>query len=305
MDRLRPILWMVPASWFVLVSAIRLSSLLPTLPGYDGMLYRDATVRWLQGGDPWAVPADGAVFGAPPPTLIAMLPFAALPADVARVVLVGLGVIASVWLIRRLQLPLWWLAFPPLVDGVYIANPHVFVVPLLVAGAGPIAVAVKVYSGVVLALLFRWRAIAVTALIVVMTVPFLPWSLFLDRWPAVNDALASQSGGGGLSALATPLLVPVALVAALLLGRERLAWWAVPVFWPYTQWYYASMVLPVATPLAAMALAAPVRGATTVAIVLAVVELWWARRDSTSRDRDHDGANTAPALARTTRRRFQ
>jgi predicted cobalt transporter CbtA len=34
-------------------------------------------------------------------------------------------------MIRRLRLPIWWLAFPPLVDGVYIANPHVFVVPLI------------------------------------------------------------------------------------------------------------------------------------------------------------------------------
>ena len=78
--------------------------------------------------------------------------------------------------------------------------------------------------------------------------------------------------------LATPLLLPIALVAAFFLGRERLAWWSVPVFWPYTQWYYASMVLPVATPFAAIALATPVRGATTVAIVVAVIELTWARR---------------------------
>ena len=277
-EQFRPILWLIPASWFVVISSIRLSSLLPTLPGYDGMLYREATVRWLAGGDPWALPAGGAVFGAPPPTLLAMLPLAALPPDVARVVLVYLGIVASVWLIRRLRLPLWWLAFPPLVDGVYIANPHVFVVPLLVAGAGPVAVFVKVYAGAVLALLLRWRALVVAAIAVLATAPFLPWSLFFQRWPEVNAALASQSGGGGLSVLATPILLPVAIVAALLIGRERLAWWSVPVFWPYTQWYYASMVLPVATPLAAVALATPIRGATTVAIVLAVIELAWQRR---------------------------
>lgn len=276
-DRIRPIAWMVPASWFVIVSAIRLSVLLQFQPGYDGMLYRTATLRWLAGGDPWTLNTSDAVFGAPPPTLLAMLPFALLPDVIARVAIVGLGVLASIWLIRRLRLPMWWLAFPPLVDGLYIGNPHVFVVPLLVAGAGPLAVLAKVYAGPVLVLLLRWRAIALTAAIVLVTAPFLPWASFVERWPEVSAALASQSGGGGLSALATPWLVPIAALAAILIGRRRFAWWSVPVFWPYTQWYYATMVLPVATPLAAMALAAPVRGATTLAIVLAVVELAWQR----------------------------
>src|SRR5205814_5270188 len=124
-----------------------------------------ATVRWLAGGDPWALRAGDAVFGAPPPTLLAMLPFAMLPADIARVALVLLGVAASAWAIRRLELPLWWLAFPPLVDGLYIANPHVFIVPLLIAGAGPIAIFVKIYAGVAPALLLQWRVLVVAAVL--------------------------------------------------------------------------------------------------------------------------------------------
>ena len=277
--RLRPVLWILLPAWFATISAIRLSVLVSLSgPGYDGMLYRDATVRWLAGGDPWSATTGYALFGAPPPTLIAMLPFALLPEALARIALVGLGVAASVWLIRRLRLPLWWLAFPPLVDGMYIANPHVFVVPLLVAGAAPLAIFVKVYAGAVPALLLRWRALLVTAILVIATVPFLPWASFIQRWPQVSAALASQSGGGGLSALATPRLLPIAIAAALYLGRTRLAWWAVPAFWPYTQWYYSSMILPVATPLAAAALAVPVQGATTVGIVLAAVELAWLRR---------------------------
>jgi hypothetical protein len=78
--------------------------------------------------------------------------------------------------------------------------------------------------------------------------------------------------------LATPLLIPIALLAAVVIGRERLAWWVVPVFWPYTQWYYATLVLPVATPLAAIALSVPVPGATAVAIVVAALEANWSRR---------------------------
>ena len=278
LSRLRQRLWIVAPVWFISLSALRLSVLIPTTPGYDGMLYRDATLRWLSGGDPWALRSGDAVFGAPPPTFIAMLPFAVLPEAIARIALVGLGILASIWVIRRLRMPIWWLAFPPLVDGLYIANPHVFVVPLLVAGAGPLAIFVKVYAGAVPALLLRWRVLAVTAALVLVTAPFLPWALFIERWPQVSAALASQSGSGGLSVLATPFLLPVAVVAAFLIGRERLAWWSVPVFWPYTQWYYASMVLPVATPLAAIALSVPVRGATTLAIVIAVIEVVYLRR---------------------------
>ena len=40
------------------------------------------------------------------------------------------------------------------------------------------------------------------------------------------------------------------------------------MFWPYTQWYYASMVLPVATPLAAIALAG--------LLLQRAVGWWWA-----------------------------
>ena len=293
-SRLRRVLWVVVPAWFVTISAIRLTVLTETLPGYDGLLYRDAALRWLAGGDPWALDTGVAVFGAPPPTLLAMLPFAIVPDALARIAIVGSGVLASVWVVRRLRLPLWWLAFPPLVDGMYIANPHVFVVPLLIAGAGPLAVFFKVYAGAVPALLLRWQTIAVTAGLVVVTLPFLPWTLFFERWPDVSAALASQSGGGGLSVLATPILLPVAIAAAIFIGRKWLAWWAVPVFWPYTQWYYSSMVLPVATPLAAMALAVPVQGATTVAIVLAAIEVGHRRRRGSLDDPLRPQSNPEP-----------
>ncbi len=221
LGRFRRIVWLIVPAWFVIVSAIRLSALVPTTPGYDGMLYRDATLRWLDGGNPWAIPANGAVFGAPPPTLLAMLPFALVPEPVARISLVLLGVMASVWLIRRLRLPLWWLAFPPLVDGLYIANPHVFVAPLIVAGAGPLAVVTKVYAAPILVLLLRWRALVITASFFVLTAPFLPWTQFIDHWAEINAALASQSRGG-LSVTATLWLLPMALVAAALVDRARL-----------------------------------------------------------------------------------
>jgi hypothetical protein len=189
-----------------------------------------------------------------------------------------LGVLASVWMIRRLNLPIWWLAFPPLVDGLYIGNPHVFVAPLLVAGLAPVAGFLKVYALAVPALRLDLRALVITAVLFVITIPLLPWGQFIAEYPQISDALRRQAGGTGLSVLGTPLLLPVALGAAILVGRERLAWLSVPVFWPYTQWYYASMAIPAMTPFAAMAFATPVPGATTLALVIVVLELYWRGR---------------------------
>jgi hypothetical protein len=278
--RLIGTLWVIVPIWFVTISLIRISAYFPSEPGYDGMLYRTATVSWMQGLDPWAAPVVGAAFAAPPPTLLAMVPFAVIPEPVARVTLLVLGVVASVWMIRRLKLPIWWLAFPPLVDGLYIGNPHIFIAPLLVAGLAPIAGFLKLYALAVPALRLDVRALVITGVLLVVTIPLLPWGQFIADWPQINDALRRQAGGTGLSVWATPWLLPVAVGAAVLIGRERLAWLSVPVFWPFTQWYYAAMALPGVTPIAAMALATPVAGATTVALVIAVVELYWRGRST-------------------------
>ena len=298
LERLARVLWVLVPAWFVIISLMRLSALAQFgEPAYDGMLYRAATIRWLEGGDPWLIPDSGAVYAAPPPTLLAMLPFAVVPEALARPLLLVLGAAASIWMIRRLRLPLWWLAFPPLVDVLWNANPHVFVAPLLVAGLAPLAAMVKLYAGAVPSIRLDWKALVVTAAVLLVTLPFLPWGLFIERWPDVSRALNNQSAGGGLSVWVTPLLVPVAVVAALLLGRERLAWWSIPVFWPFTQWYYSSIALPVLTPLAAVALSIPVPGATTFALVIAVGEAYWNGRQKREADRLQEQPNPGPVLS--------
>jgi hypothetical protein len=135
-------------------------------------------------------------------------------------------------------------------------------------------VVVKLYAGAIPAMRLDWKALAATAVLLLATLPILPWGLFLERWPVVSQAFRDYSGGGGFSVWATPLLLPVAVLAGLMLGRERLAWWSIPVFWPYTQWYYASVVMPALTPLAAVALSVPVPGATTVALLIALAEAY-------------------------------
>jgi hypothetical protein len=261
---------------FVLLSAMRLTVIGGTV-GYDARLYRDATLTWMSGGNPWLVEHGGVYFAAPPPTLLPMVPFALLPEAVTVALFIGLGVAASAWMLRKLDMPLWWLAFPPLVDGLYNANPHVFLVPLAMTGAAWLAPIVKVYIAPVLLLRRQYRALIVAAVIVAVTIPLLPWATFISELPRLVELLRWQSSGG-LSVTALPLLVVPALVALVVVGRERAAWWLIPALWPSTQYYYNSTAIPALTPIAALILCAQFPGVGGVALIVSAAEVWWAHR---------------------------
>lgn len=264
-------------AWFVVISAMRLLVISSANPGFDGRLYRTATLAWMNGGDPWAVYSGAIRFAAPPPSLLAMVPFAVIPADVAVAMIIGLGLVGTAWAIRHLRLPLWWMAFPPFIDGLYNANPHVLLLPLLVAGAAPVAILVKLYGGLVPLVLGQWRAVAIGAAALVATAPFLPWTSYIAQWSSLTQTLADQSDGG-MSATAIPVLIPVAIVALILMGRKRAAWWIVPALWPSTQWYYASLAMPGATMLSAVIVAVPVPWASTLAVTAVAAEVVIRRR---------------------------
>jgi hypothetical protein len=283
--RLQPLLPWLLATWFLVISAMWLATVASGGPGFDGRLYRSATVAWLAGGDPWSVVQGGVWFGAPPPSLLPMIPFTILPEPVAVGALLVLGVAASAWAIRRLGLPWWWLAFPPLVDGLWNANPHVFVMPLIVAGLTPLAVVVKVYAGIVPVIRTEIRVILMTAAIVVATVPFLPWATYLSQRELIQHRL-DLTAGGGLSVWALPgPLIPVGIAVALLsllaiaaADRNRAAWLAMPVLWPWTQWYYSSMAIPGVAGsgswmIGAAILAVPVEGGPFVAVAVCAAAL--------------------------------
>jgi hypothetical protein len=269
---------LIAVGWFLAIDVLRIRAMSSSPPGFDGRLYRAATVAWLDGGDPWAVYNGPIRYAAPPPSLLAMVPFAAMPEDIAILAIIVLGFAGTAWALRRLGLPWWWLAFPPFVGALYNANPQVFLVPLIVAGAAPVAVFVKAYAGLVP--LIRWdvRALAATAVLLLLTAPFLPWQAYLTALPSLLDTLRTQSDGG-LSAWATPILLPVAVVALVMMGRERAAWWSVPLLWPSTQWYYGSLIVPAATLPAALVVAVPSALTPTLG---AVITAWliWARRPS-------------------------
>ncbi len=257
------------AIWFGVLSGIRLSALVGGQPGFDGRLYLDATRAWLAGADPW-VSIDTQRFAAPPPSLVPLVPVAVLPEELGVAVMLVLAVVGAVATIRLLRLPWWWLLFPPLVDGMWNGNPQTLIVPLILVGAGPVAAFLKIYALVPMILTLRWRAVLVTAIALVVTAPFLPWSAYITKFADLSEALVNQSDGG-LSATAIPLLIPVALVAVAMCGRERAGWLAVPALWPATQWYYSTLAMPALTPVAAAIIAVPIPGAPVLAALAVAI----------------------------------
>lgn len=162
-------------------------------------------------------------------------------------------------------------------------NPQGVLVPLIVVGAGPVAAFLKVYALIPIVLTLRWRALLVTLAGLLVTAHMLPWASYVAHLGELSTALTNQSSGG-LSATAVPWLIPMALIALILCGREKAAWLAVPVVWPATQWYYSTLAVPALTgaPVAAalMAMDAAVERFTSLLMAASdsmVSRMPWAR----------------------------
>ena len=226
---------------------------------FDARLYLDATRTWLAGGNPWDVQLAGNYFAAPPPTLIAFAPLTLLPPglDVAVVALVV--VVGAVATVRMLHLPWWWLLFPPLVQCVLSANVQSLIVPLILLPGGALAIVLKIYAGLPLAILGRWRSLLLAAGVVLATVPVLPWSTYISEFALISQRLADQSKltlPTGLLLLLSPLIV----AALIVVGRERAAWLVVPAIWPSQQFYYGTIAMPTKSKIATALVALPVPG---------------------------------------------
>jgi hypothetical protein len=287
------------ALWFTMWAAAWLATKPGAAPFFDGQLYLDATRAWLAGGDPWMVSVAGEFFAAPPPTLLVMAPFALLPDGLY--VLVATLVLAAVLTVRMLGLPWWWLLFPPLLEGVWSANIHIWLIPLLLTRAAPVAVFAKVYAVVPLVFLGRWRAQVATGALFLVTVPILPWATFIADLPAIAGYFGAQSH----YALPLPVLLalaPFGLAALWLVGRERAGWMAVPAFAGY-QWYYTTFVMATRSPVAAALAAVPVAGSGMLALLgLAMLRTWSARSSATDRaarlSRSRQADRPSPASSR-------
>ena len=166
-------------AWFVVIDLLWIAK--PDVLGIDARHYQRATSTWLAGGDPWKVAEGGITYAAGPHTLLFYVPTSFLPLGLSIAVWMVLGLAASVWLVRRLGLPMWWLAFPPLAHAIWNGNPQTIVLALLVLGGSvpaAAAVALKLYAGGAPAEAPAALAVAVIALAV--TLPLLPWQLYIQ-----------------------------------------------------------------------------------------------------------------------------
>ena len=240
---------------------------------FDARLYLDATRAWLAGGNPWDVQLAGNYFAAPPPTLLAFAPLALLPPDVG-VALVALAVIGgAIATVRLLHLPWWWLLFPPLVQCVLSANVQSLIVPLILLPGGALAVVLKIYAGLPLAILGRWRSLVVAAGIMVATLPVLPWATYISEFGLISQRLADQSKltlPMGLLLLLSPLVV----LGLVVVGRERAAWLVVPAIWPSQQFYYGTIAMPTRSKTATALIALPVPGNGLLALGALALVTW-------------------------------
>jgi len=259
-------IWFIVLDVYVVAEYVRRGYL-----GIDAVVYRGAAMALLSGGDPWAIQSSGLGFAGPPPTLLAFVPLAFLPERLTILVVMGAGLVAAIWVVRRLDLPLWWLAFPPMFESLVVGNPDTIVLALLLVpgAAAGIAVALKIYAIVPLLLQRRWAALLISAAVVLVSLPLLP--AFLADLDVIGRSLATQSGG--MSAWGSWLILPTILSLISLRGRGA-PWLVVPGLWPMTQVHYATMSLPVVRrlPIAAalIGLGTPVSAA--LAIIVGAVE---------------------------------
>jgi hypothetical protein len=243
-------------AWFIAIDLLWVAR--PEVLGIDARHYQRAAAAWLAGGDPWAVTESGITFAAGPHTLLFYAPTNLVPLEVSVAFWLLLGVAASVWLVRRLELPVWWLLFPPLAHALWNGNSQTVALALLVLG-GPVAavaaVGLKLYAAI--PLLARPKLLVVSGTVLAAMLLALPWQLYLDHGLGVNDHLQTAWNG---SAWRFPILLPPTLLALWVLRRDGGDWFAVPALWPATQFYYVAMALPalVGRPLLAAAFAMPV-----------------------------------------------
>ena len=261
--------------WFAIESilGIAVAAKDTTYLFFDARLYLEAARAWLAGGNPWDVQLAGNYFAAPPPTLLAFAPFTILPPGigVGFIALIVLG--GAVATVRMLHLPWWWLLFPPLVQSVLSGNVQTLIVPLILLPFGALAIVLKIYAGLPLLILGRWRSLLIAAAIILPTLPLLPWGTYIGEFGLISQRLADQSKFT-LPTILLVVLSPLILAALVIVGREHAAWLVVPAIWPSQQFYYGAMAMPVRSQIATALIALPVPGNGLLALgALALVTL--------------------------------
>jgi hypothetical protein len=240
----------------------------PRLIGSHALIYTGAAQAWVEGGNPWSIGPPAVVFAGPPSMLAPYLPFVGADPTVTRIIWVGGAGVLTVWILRQLKLPAYWIAFPPLLEGVILGHPEILVLTALVVGGATAGIAafIKPYAAAALLAERNIRGIVAAAALSVTSLLLLPWARFFAELPLINGNLARQARGD--STFGEPVLMVVAVVALIALGWRRGLWLSVPVLWPYAQPIYKTMTVPALSPLVAIFWALPIPGATLLGLVI-------------------------------------
>lgn len=294
--------YLLPA-WFALFAAYHVVHITQTgAAGLDARIYHRAAVAWLAGGDPWAASVTISAgptyhFAGLPPTVLVFAPFAWLPEAIIQWGWVAGSIAAGAWIIRRLEVPWWWLLFPPLVMGAWSGNPGVVLLALLLSRWPPaqgLAAALKVYALLPMLAERRWRGLAVFAGLCLVSLPlWLTWDPFGTTGRLISEA------AGGFGATAYWWLIPPTLLALALIARVDLraaTYLAIPALWPSAQYHYAVMALPFIGPLEAFLFAVPMPGIAAAGVV---AHAWLRLRAQKDSREAEDGASLGARAGRT------
>lgn len=269
----RAVNWLLPIV-FIGTSARALLPMLaaPDVIGFDAKLYSLAARAMIEGGDPWRVSINGAAYAGPPTTLVPFIPFAYLPSAIVGPVWVSVNAVLAALILRRLEMPAWWLAFPPLWGGILIGSVEVLMASLLILGgrSSGLSILLKPYAALPLLAERRWREIACAVVVGLVTLLLLPWGRFVADMPLIREGLELQSRQAGASTLALAAVGAVALAA---FGLRRALWLATPVLWPAAQPHYAVMTLPALPRIVALIWAVPFPGAFVAGVVMGALAL--------------------------------
>lgn len=270
--------------------------------GGDALIYYRAAAAWVAGGNPWtaSVTAIGGGttfhFYGLPPTVVLLAPFTVIPEAWVPALGIAIEATAALYVVRKLQLPMWWLVFPPIVSGVLSGNPSVVLLAALLASSPVIQAAapiLKVYGGLPLLGNGRWRAIGLAIAATALTVLLAPglWRQFFDGSTAREAQLMGESAGGfsafQFGILATGLTA-FALVVLAYIDRREAGWLAPIAIWPASQFHWNTLALPLRNPWLAAILACHIQGLPPVAVIGYVV--WRALPSSSSRIPSDDAA---------------
>ncbi len=194
--------------------------------GGDFNIYRSAAAAILDGGDPWSASIvwSGMTFhyAAPPLAAQLFIPFALMSPSIALITCYALALSLAVAGLRRLGLPLWWLLFPPMAEGLFAMNPQILLFGLLVIGGGPaaqrgarsvgrlltaltrsLAFAAKIYALAPIVARREWQAVASCLALLAVSVAIAPglWATYISEFGAISRRIVAESHGGVSAAL--------------------------------------------------------------------------------------------------------